>query len=182
MNAYDLSSGEEAEEEEMENDETVPAATVTSTNGPQEATGATATRSDSNTRKYMESLPGSPRSEPPELPVIGVDWNDMDVIMENLPTGQRERARCVQEVGLFCHQLLKEYLQIHLMTIFPGQPDLMWDHGAWWSPHERRNFNTFCEIVVHGMYQHNWGSFVEQWFIHEDHMSSIPDGMAWNSE
>ena len=39
--------------------------------------------------------------EAPNLPTIGVDWNDLEVIYEHLPPNQCERARRVQEVGLF---------------------------------------------------------------------------------
>ena len=83
---------------------------------------------------------------------------------------------------MFNHQILKEYFQIHLMSIFPGQPDLTWDCGAWWTQGERRNFNPFLDIVVHGMYQQNWGAFDERWFIQEEHRPSIPDDIPWGSD
>ena len=202
MTAYDMSSGDEAEEE-MEVDE-MPAGADASNrmahaelygsdsipgggDGPAEATAeataAPAAHSDSNTREYLSSLPGSPVSdnEPPNLPTSGVDWNDFMVIYAHLPPSHRERAKRVQEVGLFNHQVLKEYLQTHLMSIFPGQPDLLWDYGAWWTQGERRDFGIFNDIVVRGMYQSNWGSFVEQWFIQQDYESSRPTDSPWDS-
>lgn len=112
--------------------------------------------------------------EAPNLPTIGVDWNDFEVIYEHLPPNQCERARRVQEVGLFNHRILKKYLQVHLMSIFPGQPDLTWDHEAWWTQSERRNFDTFKDIVAYGMYQLSWGSFVEQWFAQQELKTTDP--------
>eukprot|EP00435_Cladocopium_sp_Y103_P050375 s1775_g15.t1 len=77
------------------------------------AAGAEGARSDSNTREYLESLPGSPFSdrEPPVLPVVGVAWNDFDQIYAHMPVNERERAKRVQEVGLFNHAILKEYFR-----------------------------------------------------------------------
>lgn len=43
---------------------------------------------------------------------------------------------------MFNHQILKEYLQTHLLSLFPGQPDLMWDYGAWWTQTERHGFTV----------------------------------------
>ena len=126
MNAYNLSSGEEAEEEEMEVDEVLPpvaeasammghaelygASSVHTNDGPGATASAAPARSDSNTREYLDSLPGYPHSENDalDLPTIGVDWNDFDVIFQHLPVSHRERAKRVQEVGLFNHQILKE--------------------------------------------------------------------------
>ena len=200
MNAYNLSSGEKAEEEETEVDEVLPpvaaasammghaelygASSVHANDGPGAAAGAASARSGSNTREYLDSLPGSPHSEndATDLPTIGVDWNDFDVIFQHLPVSHRERAKRVQEVGLFNHQILKEYLQTHLMSIFPGRPDMMWDYGAWRTQGERRNFDVFLDIVVHGMYQQNWGPFVEQWFVHEEYEANRPSDIPWNSD
>lgn len=142
------------------------------------------TRSDSATREYLSSLPGSPQSENETvgLPTVGIDWNDFEVIYQHMPASQRERAKRVQEVGMFNHQILKEYLQTHLMFLYPGQPGILWDYGAWWSRDERHGFTTFIDIVVHGHHQANWGSFVEQWFIHQDYWSNNPSGMPWNED
>ena len=98
--------------------------------------------SDSNTREYV-SLPGSPHGDhDPSLPLIGVDW-DLDEIYMHLPVNQRERAQRV-------HVIFKEYLKTHLMALFPGQPDMIWDYCAWWTQSERRNFTVFNDIIVHG--------------------------------
>ena len=198
LNAYDLTFGEEAEEEEMEVDEALPAVASASARmadaelygadsvgggtGASANDAAAATRSDSNTREYLSSLPGSPRSESPTLPTIGVEWESLEVLMEHVPANQRERARRVQEVGLFNRRILKEYLQIHLMSIFPGQPDLTWDHEALWTQCERRNYDTFKDIVAYGMYQLNWGSFVEQWFVQQEFENNRPSDIPWESD
>ena len=147
VNAYDLTLSEGGEEEPMEVDDELPAvASVSAAMAEAEVHGGdgrggpaleppqpTEVRSDSATREYLSSLPGSPHSEVPELPTVGVDWDDFDVIYEHMPVNQRERAKRVQEVGMFNHQILKEYLQTHLMSLFPGQPDILWDYGAWWN-------------------------------------------------
>ena len=119
LDAYDMTSDEEAEEEEMEVDETLPAvAEATSRMAHAElsgadsvagggdgapangaATTAVAARSNSDTREYMSSLPGSPASESPTLPTIGVNWENLGVLLEHMPPSQRERARRVQEGG-----------------------------------------------------------------------------------
>ena len=100
------------------------------------------------------SLPGSPHSqnEPGPLPLVGIDWDDFDVIYQHMPVSQRERAKRAQEVGMFNHQILKEYHQTHLMSLYPGQPDLSFDYGAWC-----HGFTTFNDIVVHGHHQTTWG-------------------------
>ena len=68
------------------------------------------------------------------------------------------------------------------MSIFPGQPDMIWDYGAWWTQGERSNFNVYPDIVVHGMYQQNWGSCVEQWFFHQEYEANRPFDIPWNSD
>eukprot|EP00435_Cladocopium_sp_Y103_P047515 s1657_g14.t1 len=127
LNAYDLSDGEEGEEEPMEVDETIPPVALNSAlmahaelhgepssssrpgarpagGGHPGMTGgdARAGASDSATREY-NSLPGSPESdhEPPTLPLVGVDWNDVDVILQHFPAIERARTLQVREVGLF---------------------------------------------------------------------------------
>ena len=68
------------------------------------------------------------------------------------------------------------------MTIFPGQPDLTWDHEAWWTQSEHRNYDVFNDIVTYGMHQWIWGSFVEQWFIQQEYEDSRPADIPWNSD
>ena len=68
------------------------------------------------------------------------------------------------------------------MTLYPGQPDMMWDYGAWWTSREREDYNVFEDIVIRGMYQSNWGSFVEQWFIQKDYQGSRSSNMPWTEE
>eukprot|EP00435_Cladocopium_sp_Y103_P006715 s4552_g2.t1 len=156
MNAYDLSPGESGEEEnpmEVDEKELPPVAASAAiahglSNAPSggpggepptdAAAGAGGARSDSNTREYLESLPGFPFSdrEPPVLPVVGVDWNDFDQIYAHMPV---------------------------------GQPDMCWDYCGWWIQRERHGFSVFTHIVVHAHHQSNWGTFVEQWFIHQDY-------------
>jgi len=118
------------------------------------------------------SLPGSPRSIPnslPEIPQLGLDWNEMDVIEAHYPAAERLRVQRVREVNLFSsEQILREYMKMHLMNLFPNQPDLFWDYPMFWSQRELHGYQVFREIVVDGKYQNSWGSFVEQWFVHID--------------
>lgn len=84
----------------------------------------------------------------------------------------------------FNHQILKEYLQTHhLMSIF-SWPDLTWDYGAWWTQRERGNFNdVFNDIVIYGMHQLTWGSFVEQqWFTQQEYEDCRPSDIPWESD
>ena len=82
--------------------------------------------------------------------------------MRHYPRIERERALRVQQVGLFNSTVFQEYLKVHLMTLYPNQPDMQWDFPMFWT---QRGFTTFCDIITRGMYLNNWGSFVEQWFI-----------------
>eukprot|EP00435_Cladocopium_sp_Y103_P026822 s1787_g6.t1 len=206
LNAMDLSSGEEAEEEDMEVDEPdEPMEAVASASariahgemyGPESVTtapvgdgprpsshGGDQPRSESNTVEYL-SMPGSPPTdlEPPPLPVVGVDWDNLDEIFRHFPPHQSERAKRVQQVGLFSERLFVEFMKIHLMELFPNQPDIIWDYEAWWTQRERRYFLVFRDIVVHGMHQGNWGTFVEQWFIQQDYEDNVPSNMSWDDD
>lgn len=87
---------------------------------------------------------------------------------------QRERARRVQQVGMFPSTVFQGHMKIHLMTLYPGQPDMMWDYPAFWTQNERHGFTVFCDIIIRGMYLNNWGTFVEQWFIYEDLRENQP--------
>ena len=118
-------------------------------------------------------LPGSPSGEPdddelPEVPRVGLDWHDLDVLMEHLPRGQRRRAERIREVSLFADQSLTEYLIMHMSILYPGQPDLNHDFPLYWNRDQQHEYRVFQEIVVDGKYQDGWGSFVEQWFIRTD--------------
>jgi hypothetical protein len=58
-------------------------------------------------------LPGSSPPEPdeeelPEIPRIVINWEDMDLLMEQLPRGQRHRAERIRGVSLFAEQSLRE--------------------------------------------------------------------------
>ena len=118
-------------------------------------------------------LPGSPPAEPdddelPAVPRVGLDWYDLNVLMEHLPRGQRRRAERIRQVSLFTDQSLREYLIMHMMILYPGQPDLMHDFPLFWNRDQQHGYRVFQEIVIDGKYQDEWGSFVEQWFIHTD--------------
>ena len=189
LDAYDLSDGEGREESSMEVDESIenmpplsPAVAhsdlcgSTSVGGHGAIAGSSGDRgggSDSATIEYLSSARGSPANdhEPPVLPLVDVDWNDMENIFQHFLSTERERARRVQEVGI---SVFEEYMKIHLMTLYPGQPDMSWDYPAFWTRNERHGFTGFCDIIVRGMYLNNWSSFVEQWFIHEDLQSNQP--------
>eukprot|EP00435_Cladocopium_sp_Y103_P054615 s3212_g17.t2 len=112
VSVYDLYSGEEAEEEPMEVDELMEADSSAriargqvygpgSVDAPAGAPdhGGGGAHSDSNTLEYLSSLPGSPPTdvEPPPLPIIGIDWDDIDEIYRHLPVNQCERAKRVQQ-------------------------------------------------------------------------------------
>ena len=117
------------------------------------------------------SLPGSPPNssqdsdeQRPPLPIIGLNWSDIDVILQHIPVRQRERAKRAHEVGLFPPYLFIQFLQYRLMDLFPGQPDMMWDHGAWWDESDLRKYHVFRDVVVYGKFDDCWGSFIETYF------------------
>ena len=95
------------------------------------------------------------------LPMQDVDGNDMDEILRHLPATERERALQMQEVALLDAVIFKEYLKVHLSSLYPNQPDMCWDYPAWWTRNERHGFTVFSDILIRGMYLQNWGSFVE---------------------
>eukprot|EP00435_Cladocopium_sp_Y103_P007755 s194_g2.t1 len=159
INAPDLSDGESAEEEAVEVDEdgsgdVPPIAAVSAAmahadvhgNGKGAGGGsagsnppsghAEGAHSNSATREYLNSLPGS-------------------------------RAMRIQEVGLFPTQFSRSL----------GQPDMLWDYPAFWIQNERHGLTVFCDIVTRGMYLNKWGSYVEQWFIHQDLQENQPGPM-----
>ena len=200
--AYTLDDGEGGEESPMEVDETTdnlpPVAAVSAAMAHAELYGHGASagsnehgrvgdqHSDSATREYLSSLPGSPTSdrEPPALPLV--DWNDMENVFQHFPVTERERARRVQQVGMFPSTVFQEYMKIYLMTLYPGQPDMMWDYPAFWTQNERHGFTVFWDIIIRGMYLRNWGTFVEQleqWFTHEDLREKQPGPcMPWTDD
>jgi hypothetical protein len=99
--------------------------------------------------------------EPPLLPLQDVDWNNVDEILKHLPVTEGQRALQMQEVALFDAVVFKEYLKIHLSSLYPGQPDMCWDYPAWWTRSGRHGFTVFSGILIRGMYLGNWGTFVE---------------------
>ena len=64
--------------------------------------------------------------------------------------------------------MYKEYCKTNLMTLYPQQPDMMWDYAGWWNSSERHGYSVFKDIVVQGSHMNNFGSFCEQWFIHQN--------------
>ena len=106
------------------------AAPIAAAGGPGGAhRGASVARSDSATWEYMSSLPGSPHSdhEPSMLPMQEVDWNDMDKILRHL---QATEGKSPANAGGSDAVIFKEYLKVHLSSLYPGQPDMCWDHPA----------------------------------------------------
>jgi hypothetical protein len=89
------------------------------------------------------------------------DWDDMDEILKQLPVTGGQRALVMQNVALFDPVILKEYLKIHLSSLYPGEPDMCWDYPAWWTRSGRHGFTVFSGILIRGMYLGNWGTFVE---------------------
>jgi len=86
--------------------------------------------------------------EPGPIPPIGVDWNNITEIRKYLPRRRAEQSNRVREVQIFEESMLKEYCKVHLMELYPGQPDMTWDYPAWWSPREVHGFSVFKELVV----------------------------------
>ena len=68
------------------------------------------------------SLLGSPRSEKrdglPDLPTVGLDMHNIDVLLVHFPPGQRQRAERIREVSLFSELSLREFILCHLMVLF----------------------------------------------------------------
>lgn len=93
---------------------------------------------------------------------------DIGTILRHLPARQAERAERVREVALFEEHMFREYCKVHLVTLFPQQPDMMWDYAAWWTRPERHGYSVFKDIVI----MDNFGSFCEQWFVHMDYEST----------
>jgi len=89
----------------------------------------------------------------------------MDEVLKHLPVTGGQRALQMQKVALFDPVILKEYLKIHLSSLYPGEPDMCWDSS------------------VVDMYLGNWGTFVEQWFIHQ-HLAGCSSGveMPWTED
>ena len=104
--------------------------------------------------------------------MIGTDWENIETILRHYPARQAERANRIWEVGLFENHMFKEYCKVHLMTLFPQQPDMMWDYSGWWTRSERHGYSVFKDIVVKGEHLNNFGSFCEQWFIQSDYAST----------
>ena len=71
----------------------------------------------------------------------------------------------MREIGLFTDRLLKQFLQMDLMDLYPDQPDFSFDHPAWWGEVERREYMVFIDLVVEGKHQHDFGSYCEQLFL-----------------
>eukprot|EP00435_Cladocopium_sp_Y103_P004476 s4658_g1.t1 len=128
------------------------------------------------------SLPGSPKSDKsddvPDIPMVGLDWENMEVLLAHLPPGQRHRAKMIREVSLFSEHSFKEFLLCHLMVLYPGQPDLNFDFPLWWNRQDQHEYRVFNEIVIHKHCLEGWGSFCEQWFIHQD--GGFPPGKKLN--
>ena len=107
----------------------------------------------------------------------------MDEVLKHLPVTGGQRALQMQKVALFDPVILKEYLKIHLSSLYPGEPDMCWDYPAWWTRSGRHGFTVFSGILIRGMYLGNWGTFVEQWFIHQ-HLAGCSSGveMPWTED
>jgi hypothetical protein len=110
----------------------------------------------------------SSQDDPGPIPIIGTHCEDIGTILRHLPARQAERAERVREVALFEEHMFREYCKVHLVTLFPQQPDMMWDYAAWWTRPERHGYSVFKDIVI----MDNFVSFCEQWFVHMDYEST----------
>ena len=82
-------------------------------------------------------LPGEQSETDPEdilgpIPPVGVNWDRMEEIIKYLPPRQAQRVERVREVRIFNEYVLIGYCKVHLMTLYPGQPDMIWDYAGWW--------------------------------------------------
>ena len=201
MNAYALSDGEEAEEESMEVDEEAlpPVATVSAAmargqvgDGPVESYTRDKFYAWWWRWKHCSWWPGEGWSKRCRVRVsnsripgvaswlttshpcclcktwTGTTWT----ILKHLPVTEGQRALQMQEVALFDAVVFKEYLKIHLSSLYPGQPDMCWDYPAWWTRSERP-----------GHVSSKLGNFVEQWFIHQNPAGCRSGaGMPWTED
>eukprot|EP00435_Cladocopium_sp_Y103_P000040 s2725_g1.t1 len=172
LEAYQMTSDESAEEEAPEHDTPMEVDEVANPEEPPQNDHGDGEH-DSNVTAEPVELPGSPshssQGDPGPLPIVGTDWEDIETILRHFPARQAERADRVREVALFEQHMFKEYCKVHLMTLFPQQPDMMWDYAGWWTRSERHGYSVFQDIVIRGQYLENFGSFCEQWFIHQDY-------------
>ena len=84
-----------------------------------------------------------------------------------------EKFRCPLRINEY---VLIEYCKVHLMTLYPGQPDMIWDCAGWWGPEDIHGFSVFKEWIMEGKYMENFGPFCEQWLIHQ----SLPYRNPWS--
>ena len=171
---YPEYADENAEEENKTEDEPVDAQVQTDFSPMVEHRGP-----EPHVPHETVELPGSPPGTPddlPDLPRVGLDWQNLDVAEEYFPRQQRERTQRVREVALLSEQNLREFYLCHLMVLYPNQPDMSWDHPLWWDRRQQHEYRVFQSIVIEGKYLDCFGSFCEQWFIHRDHGFPIPFG------
>lgn len=48
------------------------------------------------------------------------------------------------------------------MTLFPGQPDLIWDYVGWWTLRDIHGCSVFKDLVIKRKQMDNFGAFCEQ--------------------
>ena len=96
--------------------------------------------------ELLGSPPGTP-DELPDLPRVGLDWNNLDVTEEHFPRLQRERAQRTHEVALFSEQNLREFYLCHLMVLYPNQPDMIWDYPLWWDHRQQHEYRFFFRTL-----------------------------------
>ena len=60
------------------------------------------------------------------------------------------------EVEIFEQFIFNEYCTVHLMDLYPGQPDMVWDFAGWWRLVGVRGFTVCRELVVEGKYTNNF--------------------------
>ena len=68
----------------------------------------------------------SPRSSSTDR--HGVNWERMNEVLRYLPPRQAQRVERIIEVQISQETTLNEYCTIHLMELYPGQPDMYWDY------------------------------------------------------
>ena len=111
---YPEYADENAEEENKTEDEPVDAQVQTDFSPMVEHRGP-----EPHVPHETVELPGSPPGTPddlPDLPRVGLDWQNLDVAEEYFPRQQRERTQRVREVALLSEQKKSE-------RILPVSPD-----------------------------------------------------------
>ena len=79
-----------------------------------------------------------------------MNWDDMKEVLKYLPPRQASRVERIMEVNIFADMILHEYCKVHLMDLFPGQPDMYWDFCGWCTPTEVKDLRYSKNLLSKG--------------------------------